>query len=42
VRHIMDKLNLRSRVEAAVFAYEYRHSPDGTKAAGTATQKARS
>jgi two-component system nitrate/nitrite response regulator NarL len=33
VRHIMDKLNLRSRVEAAVFAYEYRHSPDGTKAA---------
>ena len=29
VRHIMDKLNLRSRVEAAVFAFEYRSSPDG-------------
>jgi len=29
VRHIMDKLNLRSRVEAAVFAFEYRNSPAG-------------
>ena len=29
VRHIMDKLNLSSRVEAAVFAFEYRSSPDG-------------
>ncbi|NMM10965.1 MAG: response regulator [Polaromonas sp.] len=40
VRHIMDKLNLRSRVEAAVFAFEYRSSPDGIKAAGAAAQKA--
>ena len=40
VRHIMDKLNLRSRVEAAVFAFEYRRSPDGIKAAGAAAQKA--
>ena len=41
VRHIMDKLNLRSRVEAAVFAFEYRSSPDGVKAAGEASQKAK-
>jgi two-component system nitrate/nitrite response regulator NarL len=41
VRHIMDKLNLRSRVEAAVFAFEYRSSPDGAKAAGEAGQKAK-
>lgn len=34
VRHIMDKLNLRSRVEAAVFAFEYRSSPDGIKPVG--------
>jgi two-component system nitrate/nitrite response regulator NarL len=34
VRHIMDKLNLRSRVEAAVFAFEYSNSPEGVKAAG--------
>ncbi|MDP3827814.1 MAG: response regulator [Polaromonas sp.] len=39
VRHIMDKLNLRSRVEAAVFAFEYHSSPDGVKAAGEASQK---
>ena len=39
VRHIMDKLNLRSRVEAAVFAFEYRSSPDGAKAASEASQK---
>lgn len=39
VRHIMDKLNLRSRVEAAVFAFEYRSSPDGVKAAGEVAQK---
>lgn len=32
VRHIMDKLNLRSRVEAAVFSFEYRSTPDGAKA----------
>lgn len=29
VRHIMDKLNLRSRVEAAVFAFEFRNEQDG-------------
>jgi two-component system nitrate/nitrite response regulator NarL len=33
VRHIMDKLNLHSRVEAAVFAFEYGSSPEGVKAA---------
>ena len=32
VRHIMGKLNLRSRVEAAVFSFEYQHSPDGARA----------
>ncbi|MBP7308109.1 MAG: hypothetical protein KA959_02190, partial [Polaromonas sp.] len=36
VRHIMEKLNLRSRVEAAVFAFEYRSSPDGMRASETA------
>lgn len=39
VRHIMDKLNLRSRVEAAVFAFEYRSSPDGARAADEAAHK---
>lgn len=39
VRHIMDKLNLRSRVEAAVFAFEYSNSPEGVKAAGDASLK---
>lgn len=34
VRHIMDKLNLRSRVEAAVFAFEHRTSPEGMAAQG--------
>ena len=34
VRHIMDKLNLHSRVEAAVFAFEYNNSPEGLRAAG--------
>jgi two-component system nitrate/nitrite response regulator NarL len=34
VRHIMDKLNLRSRVEAAVFSFEYRSTPDGAKSVG--------
>lgn len=33
VRHIMDKLNLRSRVEAAVFAFEYRTQDGAHKAA---------
>jgi two-component system nitrate/nitrite response regulator NarL len=32
VRHIMGKLNLRSRVEAAVFSFEYQNSPEGAKA----------
>jgi two-component system, NarL family, nitrate/nitrite response regulator NarL len=41
VRHIMDKLKLRSRVEAAVFAFEYRTSPDGMKAAGEAAEKSK-
>lgn len=31
VRHIMDKLNLRSRVEAAVFAFEFRSEQDAAK-----------
>jgi two-component system nitrate/nitrite response regulator NarL len=39
VRHIMDKLNLRSRVEAAVFSFEYRSSPEGVKAASESSQK---
>jgi two-component system nitrate/nitrite response regulator NarL len=39
VRHIMDKLNLHSRIEAAVFAFEYGSSPEGVKAAGDAKQK---
>lgn len=39
VRHIMDKLNLRSRVEAAVFAFEYRSSPDGAKTTAEIGQK---
>lgn len=29
VRHIMSKLELNSRVEAAVFAFEHRSSPEG-------------
>jgi hypothetical protein len=35
----MDKLNLHSRIEAAVFAFEYGSSPEGVKAAGDAKQK---
>jgi two-component system nitrate/nitrite response regulator NarL len=34
VHHIMEKLKLNSRVEAAVFAFEYGSSPEGVKAAG--------
>jgi two-component system nitrate/nitrite response regulator NarL len=30
VRHILAKLNLSSRVEAAVFAVEHRVAPGGT------------
>lgn len=33
VRHILSKLNLSSRVEAAVFAVEYRSSPEGMASA---------
>jgi two-component system nitrate/nitrite response regulator NarL len=39
VRHIMDKLNLHSRIEAAVFAFEYGSSPEGVRAAVDAKQK---
>jgi two-component system nitrate/nitrite response regulator NarL len=39
VRHIMDKLNLRSRIEAAVFAFEYGSSPEGVRAAVDARVK---
>ncbi|MDD2880237.1 MAG: response regulator [Rhodoferax sp.] len=42
VRHIMDKLNLRSRVEAAVFSFEYRSTPDGAKAIGDHNHKIKS
>ena len=31
VHHIMDKLKLKSRVEAAVFAFEFRSETDGNK-----------
>ncbi len=39
VRHIMDKLNLRSRVEAAVFAFEYRTQDGANKAVSQALVK---
>jgi two-component system nitrate/nitrite response regulator NarL len=39
VRHIMDKLNLHSRVEAAVFAFEYSNSPEGLREADDVGQK---
>jgi len=42
VRHIMGKLNLRSRVEAAVFSFEYQHSPDGARAAEGLSQESKS
>ena len=42
VRHIMDKLNLRSRVEAAVFAFEYSSSPEGVRAAADGIRKQKS
>lgn len=41
VRHIMDKLNLRSRVEAAVFSFEYRSSTDGIKGVGDSSPRPR-
>ncbi|WP_296493937.1 response regulator [Rhodoferax sp.] len=39
VRHIMDKLNLRSRVEAAVFSFEYRSSADGIRPIGDSSPR---
>ena len=42
VRHILDKLNLRSRVEAAVFAFEYGASPEGVQAASDSSHRGRS
>lgn len=42
VRHILDKLNLRSRVEAAVFAFEYGASPEGVQAASENAHRGRS
>ena len=39
VRHIMDKLNLHSRVEAAVFAFVYSISPEGVRAAADDIRK---
>jgi len=41
VRHIMDKLNLRSRVEAAIFSFEYRGSQDPNKAIGDPGHKSK-
>ncbi len=41
VRHIMDKLNLRSRVEAAVFSFEYRSAPERSKTNGEHNYKPR-
>ena len=39
VRHIMAKLDLNSRVEAAVFAFEHRMAVEGAASAGDATRK---
>ena len=39
VRHILSKLNLSSRVEAAVFAVEFRSTPAGAAQAGEAARK---
>lgn len=39
VRHIMAKLDLNSRVEAAVFAFEHRTAVEGAASAGDATRK---
>ncbi len=41
VRHIMDKLNLRSRVEAAIFSFEYRGSQDPNKTVGDPGHKSK-
>ena len=42
VHHIMDKLKLKSRVEAAVFAFEFRSETDGHKAVGDSAIKSKS
>jgi len=39
VRHILSKLNLSSRVEAAVFAVEFRGTPAGAAQVGEAARK---
>jgi two-component system nitrate/nitrite response regulator NarL len=39
VRHIMAKLDLNSRVEAAVFAFEHRSAVEGSSAADDASRK---
>jgi two-component system, NarL family, nitrate/nitrite response regulator NarL len=39
VRHIMAKLDLNSRVEAAVFAFEHRSAVEGSQAADDASRK---
>ena len=39
VRHILSKLGLSSRVEAAVFAVEFRGTPAGAAQAGEAVRK---
>jgi len=39
VRHIMAKLDLNSRVEAAVFAFEHRGTGEGSPAADDASRK---
>ncbi len=39
VRHIMAKLDLNSRVEAAVFAFEHRTSVEGASSSGEAARK---
>jgi hypothetical protein len=39
VRHILSKLGLSSRVEAAVFAVEFRGTPAGAAQAGEPARK---
>jgi len=41
VHHIMDKLNLKSRVEAAVFAFEFRSETDSNKSISEVSLKTR-
>jgi len=42
VHHIMDKLKLKSRVEAAVFAFEFRSETDGSKPSAEVSLRIRS